>query len=303
MNRIKAGHGQPEPERRRHPLLHRQPATGRSGSTRSSPTPIPPARFDSAAGRELQHRLPVRLGPVHAARPGKTERFSLALAYGARPDRAAHARCSTVQQIYNANYQFAVPPPLPTRDRRGRRRLRAALVGRRRRARRRPGDRTSTTSRATASTARPIPSSATRSVITTGTRHPARSATASRSRSSTSSTASAASRTQTVEGVAYYLGNDTGIRHTWTDTHGDQRPAVLLRGHAPTTSARDSLGVLPVGERDHGLAHAARRADPADERGRGAARTRRCSGYVPAAAATAAHGRRAAAPARSASRS
>ncbi len=31
--------------------------------------------------------------------------------------------------------------------------------------------------------------------------------------------------TQTVEGVAYYLGKDTGIRHTWTDstaTNGQQ---------------------------------------------------------------------------------
>jgi hypothetical protein len=44
---------------------------------------------------------------------GKTERFSLALAFGA--DRQElETTVKTVQLIYNANYQFAVPPPLPT---------------------------------------------------------------------------------------------------------------------------------------------------------------------------------------------
>jgi len=44
---------------------------------------------------------------------GKTERFSLALAYGADLDEL-ETTVKTVQLIYNANYQFAVPPPLPT---------------------------------------------------------------------------------------------------------------------------------------------------------------------------------------------
>src|SRR5262249_42346885 len=44
---------------------------------------------------------------------GKTERFSLALAFGA--DLAElRENVHVVQQIYNANYQFAVPPAMPT---------------------------------------------------------------------------------------------------------------------------------------------------------------------------------------------
>ena len=44
---------------------------------------------------------------------GQTERFSLALAYGADLEELRRT-VQTVQQIYNANYRFAVPPPLPT---------------------------------------------------------------------------------------------------------------------------------------------------------------------------------------------
>jgi hypothetical protein len=44
---------------------------------------------------------------------GQTERFSLALAYGADLQELAR-NTRTVQRIYNANYRFAVPPALPT---------------------------------------------------------------------------------------------------------------------------------------------------------------------------------------------
>jgi hypothetical protein len=44
---------------------------------------------------------------------GQTERFSLALAYGGDLDEL-RSTIHTVQQIYNANYQFAVPPTRPT---------------------------------------------------------------------------------------------------------------------------------------------------------------------------------------------
>jgi len=43
---------------------------------------------------------------------GQTERFSLSLAYGADLTEL-RTTVKTVQQIYNANYQFAVPPPQP----------------------------------------------------------------------------------------------------------------------------------------------------------------------------------------------
>lgn len=44
---------------------------------------------------------------------GKTERFSLALGFG-QDLRELKTTTKVVQQIYKANYQFAVPPPLPT---------------------------------------------------------------------------------------------------------------------------------------------------------------------------------------------
>jgi hypothetical protein len=44
---------------------------------------------------------------------GKTERFSLALAYGSGLNELRET-VRTVQQIYDANYRFAVPPPKPT---------------------------------------------------------------------------------------------------------------------------------------------------------------------------------------------
>ena len=43
----------------------------------------------------------------------KTERFSLALAFGADLHQMTKT-VEVVQTIYNANYQFATPPPLPT---------------------------------------------------------------------------------------------------------------------------------------------------------------------------------------------
>ena len=46
---------------------------------------------------------------------GKRERFSLALAYGADLTELRET-VRTVQLIYNANYQFAVPPPAADRD-------------------------------------------------------------------------------------------------------------------------------------------------------------------------------------------
>ncbi len=44
---------------------------------------------------------------------GKTERFSLALGFG-QDLRELRTTTKVVQQIYKANYQFAVPPPTPT---------------------------------------------------------------------------------------------------------------------------------------------------------------------------------------------
>src|SRR6185369_1061108 len=70
------------------------------------------ARFDSALASNYNIGFLFASGPFKL-KAGQTERFSLALAYGADLPEL-RSTVSTVQQIYNANYQFAVPPPMPT---------------------------------------------------------------------------------------------------------------------------------------------------------------------------------------------
>ena len=73
--------------------------------------PNPAARFDSAVVLNYNIGFLFASGPFRLP-PGKRERFSLALAYGADLEELRTV-VRTVQQIYNASYQFAVPPPLP----------------------------------------------------------------------------------------------------------------------------------------------------------------------------------------------
>ncbi len=70
------------------------------------------ARFDSAVFLNYNIGFLFASGPF-ILKAGQTERFSLALAYGADLFEL-RSTVKTVQQIYNANYQFAVPPPMPT---------------------------------------------------------------------------------------------------------------------------------------------------------------------------------------------
>jgi hypothetical protein len=74
--------------------------------------PNPAARFDSALAANYNIGFLFASGPF-ILKAGQTERFSLALAYGANLTELRN-NVRTVQQIYNANYQFAVPPPAPT---------------------------------------------------------------------------------------------------------------------------------------------------------------------------------------------
>jgi len=74
--------------------------------------PYTPARFDSAVAANYNIAFLFASGPF-ALKAGKRERFSLALAYGADLTELRE-NVHTVQLIYNANYQFAVPPELPT---------------------------------------------------------------------------------------------------------------------------------------------------------------------------------------------
>ncbi|MBK9776134.1 MAG: hypothetical protein IPP62_07230 [bacterium] len=74
--------------------------------------PDPADRFDEPLASNYNIAFLFASGPFRLA-AGQTERFSLALAYGA--DLIELSRnTQTVQQIYNANYRFAVPPKLPT---------------------------------------------------------------------------------------------------------------------------------------------------------------------------------------------
>jgi hypothetical protein len=70
------------------------------------------ARFDSAAALNWNIAFLFASGSFRLE-ACRRERFSLALAYGATLPEL-RAAVHTVQQIYNANYQFAVPPKRPT---------------------------------------------------------------------------------------------------------------------------------------------------------------------------------------------
>ncbi len=111
MNRIKAGVGNPNPATDDilfYTDAHHWPERLWQHFT----DPNPAARFDSAVAANYNIGFLFASGPFKLP-PGKRERFSLALAYGqdlAELRETVH----TVQLIYNANYQFAVPPTLPT---------------------------------------------------------------------------------------------------------------------------------------------------------------------------------------------
>lgn len=71
----------------------------------------PSSRFDSAVVLNYNIGFLFASGPFKLP-AGAHERFSLALTYGSNLTEL-RAQVRTVQQIYNANYQFAVPPPAP----------------------------------------------------------------------------------------------------------------------------------------------------------------------------------------------
>ncbi|HQV30918.1 MAG TPA: hypothetical protein PKV71_03535 [Calditrichia bacterium] len=70
------------------------------------------AKFDNPLVENYNIGFLFASGPF-TLEAGKTERFSLALGWGANL-RELRNTTRVVQQIYKANYQFAVPPPQPT---------------------------------------------------------------------------------------------------------------------------------------------------------------------------------------------
>ncbi len=111
MNRIRAGQGNPDPTTD-NIVFYTDTNNWPQRLYDKFTNPYSPARFDSALAANYNIGFLFASGPF-TLRAGQRERFSLALAYGA--DLAElRTTVGTVQQIYNANYQFAVPPPMPT---------------------------------------------------------------------------------------------------------------------------------------------------------------------------------------------
>ncbi|MGH3861871.1 hypothetical protein [Actinokineospora sp.] len=111
MNRIKAGSGNPDPTT--DGILFYTDANSWPERLYTKFTdPYEPARFDSALASNYNIGFLFASGPF-PLRAGQRERFSLALAYGADLSEL-RTTVGTVQQIYDGNYQFAVPPPRPT---------------------------------------------------------------------------------------------------------------------------------------------------------------------------------------------
>jgi hypothetical protein len=111
LNRIKAGQGNPNQE-----------VDGVLFFTNSQEWPRrlydqftaanPADRYDPPLASNYNIGFLFASGPFKL-RAGQTERFSLALAYGADLQELAR-NTQTVQKIYDANYRFAVPPKQPT---------------------------------------------------------------------------------------------------------------------------------------------------------------------------------------------
>ncbi len=111
MNRIKAGQGNSDPTTDGI-LFYTDSSNWPARLYQKFTDPYAPARFDSALAANYNIGFLFASGPF-ILKAGQRERFSLALAYGADLTEL-RTTVGTVQQIYNANYQFAVPPPMPT---------------------------------------------------------------------------------------------------------------------------------------------------------------------------------------------
>ncbi|NTV03438.1 hypothetical protein HGA89_00785 [bacterium] len=175
--------------------------------------PDPEVRFGEPLASNYNIGFFFASGPFKL-RAGQTERFSLALAYGADLEELRRG-VRTVQRIYDANYRFAVPPQLPTLTAEsgdGFVRLSWDDVAERG-ADPVTGEFDFEGYRIYRST---DPDFVDPQVITTGTGsgplgngRPIAQFDLDNGRSGFS--------TQIVDGVAYYLGTDSGLTHNWTD--------------------------------------------------------------------------------------
>ena len=111
MSRIRPGRGNPDPTTD-NVLFYTDPSNWPERLYNKFTDPYAPARFDSAVAANYNIAFLFASGPF-TLRSGQRERFSLALGYGADLSELRET-IHTVQLIYKANYQFAIPPPTPT---------------------------------------------------------------------------------------------------------------------------------------------------------------------------------------------
>jgi hypothetical protein len=206
--------------------------------------PNPSARFDPPLASNYNIGFLFASGPFTLP-AGKSERFSLALAYGADLSEL-RTTVATVQQIYNANYQFAVPPPMPTLTAEsgdGYVRLSWDDIAER-------GIDPVTYAydfegyRIYRST---DPEFRDPQVVTTGRGSGVIGNGRPIAQFDLVDGKTGYSR-KTVEGVAYYLGDDTGITHTWTDTtvtNGQQYYYAITAYDYGFDPGLDSLAFYP----------------------------------------------------------
>ena len=200
----------------------------------------PSARFDSAV--VLNYNIGFLFASGTFQLPaGAHERFSLALAYGANLNEL-RAQVFTVQQIYNAGYRFAVPPPAPlVNAEAGDGYVRLSWSDYSERASDPvthendfEGYRLYRSTDADFLDVKSITNA--RGTGTFGNGEPMAQVDLKNGKSGFSA--------QVIEGTAYYLGDDTGLRHTYTDTtvnNGRQYfYAVCAYDHGS-----DSLGFFP----------------------------------------------------------
>lgn len=213
MNRIRAGVGNPD-QTTDGIVFFTDQASWPQRLYQKFTDPFAPARFDSALASNYNIGFLFASGPFRLE-AGRTERFSLALAYGADLSELRET-VKVVQEIYNANYQFAVPPEAPTvRAEAGDGYVRLSWDD----IAERSLDPVSNEFdfegykiyRSTDPDFRDV------RVLTTGRGNPS---TLNGKPIAQFDLADGIVRYSdvTVDGVAYYLGNDTGITHTWTDS-------------------------------------------------------------------------------------
>ncbi len=244
MNRIKAGVG--NPDTRTDDILFFTDNNNWPQRLYEHFTDLnPAARFDSAVAANYNIGFLFASGPFRLE-AGKRERFSLALSYAADLSELRET-IHTVQQIYTANYQFAVPPQQPTlRAEAGDGKVRLSWDD----VAERSIDPVSFVNdfegyriyRAT------DPDFLDAHVLTSGRGNPLPVNGKPIIQFDLKDGRQGYSK-KTVDGVAYFLGNETGITHTWTDTsavNGQQYYyAVTSYDYGSPDGVPDSLAFYP----------------------------------------------------------